>query len=97
MVGQVSKGVDEVFMSEMAEVTGHEYFSKKKWVWEKEVPAFVEEYYEDRLFDFIPGREHRGFSRFKWNMAIPNPGKFKQRLRTYSQTLDSVRDLAVDS
>ena len=96
MVGQVIKGVDAIFLGQMAEVSGYDDHFGKKWVWEKEVIKFVKEYQPDGLFDFNPGREHRGFPSFQWDITVSNPVKFKQRLIKYGKELDNIRDWAAD-
>ena len=80
MVGQVTKGLDSVFLDQVSEVAWHDSHPSKKWLWEKEVKEYVDEHKNDHLFDFVPGREHRLYQGFQFNLKVSNPARFKKLL-----------------
>ena len=75
-IGQVTKGLDSVFLDQVSEVAWHDSHPSKKWLLEKEVKEYVDEHKNDHLFDFVPGREHRGYQGFQFNLKVSNPARF---------------------
>ena len=54
----------------------------------KNIVKFVNVYKRDRLFDFIPNREHGAFPKFRHQHGIPRPGQLKSRLKNHLRVLD---------
>lgn len=57
----------------------------------QEIEKFVSVYYEDKLFDCIPGREHSAYPGFTYQCDVKEPAKLKARLVKYSGRLDKDR------
>ena len=57
-----------------------------------DVKVFIEEYEKDNLFDFNPGREHRSFPDFKYNLDVDH-AELKHRLLAFSQEMDRKREM----
>lgn len=56
--------------------------------YEDEIVRFVEEYEQDALFDYIPGREHSAHQRFVHRSKVHYPKKLGQKLKQLSNNLD---------
>ena len=58
-----------------------------------DVVKFLNEYREDDLFKWVPGREHSAIPGFARDPTINNVVKLKARLKKYARKLDMYRAL----
>ena len=57
------------------------------------VSNFVEEFYDDSLLDYVPGRLHNAFPNYMHKRTIPVPSEFGRHLNKLSCRLDRYRRL----
>ena len=60
---------------------------KKKRHVSPDIKRFVEDYQEDKLWDYIPGRFHEGFEGVKIQFGVVNPPKFAETMDRLSKNL----------
>ena len=56
--------------------------------YKNDLKLFVREFSPDALFDYIPGREHKGFSDFVAKQALRSPYKLGKKLADLSTQMD---------
>lgn len=90
IVGSLAKSLDEVFHLNIAE-SELDGTNRKRHNYQEDIEAFVQEYWDDALFDIIPGRHHNTYKGFRNKIEIKNHEQFKCRLMKYSNKLDKSR------
>ncbi len=99
IVGHVGRALDRVFWENLLDGSvANDGNYHKQVSYEKQIRKFVEEFREDKLFDNIPGRYHKGFPNFDTDVItkINRPRAFKERLLKYADKLDELTDLRAD-
>ena len=82
--GEFGKKLDVSFSNVSAAVSK---IQKRKKREVPDVQRFLEEYQEDQLWDYIPGRAHNGFANIKLHFGLTNGQKFAQTIDKYSTNL----------
>ncbi len=90
IVGSLGRAIDALYSSNVVDTTNDSSY-RKRHNYHEDVAAFIAEYKEDNLFDFIPGRQHDAFPDFQYHLVIPQPDLLKKRLLKYSAKLDRSR------
>ena len=62
-----------------------------------DVETFIEDYAEEQLWTFEPGRFHQGYEGFSSSWCLADPVGMGRRIAQLAQTMDQWRDFAVDN
>jgi len=90
IVGSLGAALDAAFHQQVCETDVDESY-RRKHDYASDVRAFCGEYARDKLFDVIPGRQHRSFPAYVPRANIADPEALKRRLIMYSRKLDQCR------
>jgi hypothetical protein len=75
----------------------HDETTELDSMYHPDVERFVEEYAEEELWSFEPGRFHRGFEDFTSSVSVANPLGMGKRIVELSRAMDQWRDFAVNN
>ena len=92
LVGSFSRHINDIYCSSVFNLFEDDSKHKEK-CFMVDVTHFLNTYYCEKLFNNIPGREHASFKKFKYEIKVRDPGKFKGRMRRYSLNLQVYRDI----
>ena len=92
IVGSLSRDLDRAFAENITEIHTDDGYRKRK-DYNHDVRFFITEYSKDKLFDYIPGRQHDSFPKFGYQTDIANPEQLKMRFLKYSKKLDRSRQV----
>ena len=90
IVGSLGRAIDALYTSNVADTSTDESY-RKRHNYHQDIVDFVEEYKQDKLFDFIPGRQHESFPDYHYDLIVPQPDLLKKRLLKYNTKLDRSR------
>ena len=92
IVGPLASSLDHMFMKNVGELN-EKKTSQNRQKLADSVAQLSEEYKDDKLFSYIPGRHHKSYKAFKVNRTVKNAKKLKTRLLQYSKRLDVSREI----
>ena len=90
MAGNIGNALDTAFHEHVCNTTEDSSYRSKN-DYDSDIRQFVNEYRDDKLFSFIPGRQHRSFPKYQRMTDIREPSKLKQHLNKFSRKLDRLR------
>ncbi|XP_066264517.1 uncharacterized protein [Branchiostoma lanceolatum] len=59
-----------------------------------DIATFVEDFKEDGLFEYLPGRHHTGFEDFKYGTRLKHPQKMGSKMRQLAMEMDLWNEIA---
>ncbi|XP_030839935.1 uncharacterized protein LOC100893656 [Strongylocentrotus purpuratus] len=87
MSGQFESSLDAMLTNANVHM-GVKHQKERRNGYEDEIVRFVEEYEQDALFDYIPGREHPAHQQFEHRSKVHYPKRLGQKLKQLSNNLD---------
>ena len=91
--GQFGRNLSKLFCGAIGSEKDH-FVRNCESVDKTDVAHFLETYSQDRLWSFIPGRQHDGFANIKHEWKFKNGAKFAAKMASLSQSLDCWRTFA---
>ncbi len=97
MVGHLGRSLEKMFLIANGSKDSDTGYHKRV-SYESSIRKFLTVYDEDKLFDYIPGRQHESFPDFNCSLInkIQRPEAFKARLLKYTDKLQELREVAGD-
>ena len=92
MAGPLTRELDKVFAHNIGECHT-QTSSRKDPDYTQDIQKFIATYRKKKLFDYIPGREHSAFPKFKFQPTIDNPKKLKAKIKEIMKNMDSARNV----
>ncbi|XP_030852129.1 uncharacterized protein LOC100893251 [Strongylocentrotus purpuratus] len=94
MSGPFGSSLDAMLTNANVVDMGAKYQKQRRNVYEDDIVRFVEEYEQDALFDYLPGREHSAFQGFVHDGKVHDPKKLGKKLKQLSNNLDMWKNMS---
>lgn len=88
MGGAFGRQIDRLFTHSGLGFFDPQAFNARPNRYRDDIAIFTQEYQQDALFDYIPGRNHQGFNNFSCYYHIRKPWQFGQKLQKLSSKMD---------
>lgn len=88
MAGPFAAHLDRLFENQVADTYVQSSMKERDPRYRRDIPAFVDLYKLDGLFDYQPGRQHKAYPGYRHQEDIPSVAKLKGHLVKYSKDID---------
>ena len=92
--GPCGKALDEMLFRVGPAFTASD--TRERHVNPSDVQDFIEEYADEELWHYSPGRSHRGFEGIRSKEVLQDPVKMGKKLRQYAEELDDWQEFGVN-
>ena len=92
--GSFGKEVDRLFSEAgLGNFCSPDHASSHSKRYREDVATFVKEFHRDGLFEYLPGRYHKGFKKFKYSRQIREPQTMAHLMMRLAEDMDDRLEL----